>query len=55
MTEPTLDEQMQKLWTTQPRRRLPFRYGYPDKDKHVHLMITAPAEPKPAAPKDSKK
>jgi hypothetical protein len=34
-------EAMVKLWAGQPHRKLPFRYGYPDKDKHVHLMITA--------------
>jgi hypothetical protein len=51
-TAPFLDEAnkdagdaMVKLWASQPRRRLAFRYGYPDLDKHVHLMITA----KPAA------
>jgi hypothetical protein len=35
-------EAMVKMWEAQPRRKLPFRYGYPDHDKHVHLMITAP-------------
>jgi hypothetical protein len=39
-------EAMVKLWQSQPRRKLPFRYGYPDIDKHVHLMITAPEEKK---------
>ncbi|MDB4955362.1 MAG: hypothetical protein JWO36_2931 [Myxococcales bacterium] len=39
-------EAMVKLWQGQPRRKLPFRYGYPDIDKHVHLMITAPDEKK---------
>ena len=33
-------EAMVKLWQSQPHRKLNFRYGYPDKDKHVHLMIT---------------
>ncbi|MGE0551267.1 MAG: hypothetical protein AB7O24_22260 [Kofleriaceae bacterium] len=37
---------MVELWASQPRRKLPFRYGYPDSEKHVHLMITAPREPK---------
>ena len=41
-----VDEQMVKLWATQPHRKLPFRYGYPDHDKNLHLMITAPAEGK---------
>lgn len=40
-------EEMAKLWSSQPRRKLPFRYGYPDAEKHIHLMITQPAEPKP--------
>jgi hypothetical protein len=39
-------EAMVKLWDSQPKRKLPFRYGYPDMDKHVHLMITAPDEKK---------
>ncbi|HET9625880.1 MAG TPA: hypothetical protein VFP84_31180 [Kofleriaceae bacterium] len=40
-------EAMAKLWTSQPHRKLTFRYGYPDADKNIHLMITQPAEPKP--------
>lgn len=50
-TAPFLDEAnkdvgdaMVKLWASQPKRRLAFRYGYPDLDKHVHLMITAKAD-----------
>ncbi|MCX5748598.1 MAG: hypothetical protein NT062_39620 [Proteobacteria bacterium] len=35
-------EQMVKLWTSQPRRKLGFRYGYPDANKNLHLMITEP-------------
>jgi len=31
-----------KLWKTQPTRALPFRFGYPDAEKHNHLMITKP-------------
>jgi hypothetical protein len=31
-----------KLWKAQPHRELPFRFGYPDADKHNHLMITRP-------------
>ncbi len=37
---------MVKLWSSQPFRKLPFRYGYPDSEQHIHLMITQPAEPK---------
>jgi hypothetical protein len=50
---PNVNDQMLEMWDKQPKRRLPFRYGYPDSEKHVHLMITqlAPAKPqKPAAP-----
>jgi hypothetical protein len=42
----SVGEDMVDLWAKQPKRRLPFRYGYPDLDKHVHLMITAPAPAK---------
>jgi len=35
-----VNEQMVKMWEVQPKRRLSFRYGYPDVEKHVHLMIT---------------
>jgi hypothetical protein len=34
---------MVKMWAAQPHRKLTFRYGYPDLDKHIHLMITAKA------------
>jgi hypothetical protein len=40
--EATTAEEMVKMWASQPRRKLPFRYGYPDSEKHVHLMITEP-------------
>lgn len=32
-----------KLWASQPRRRLPFRFGYVDAAKQAHLLITKPA------------
>lgn len=48
-TEAFLDEAdknvnttMVKLWSSQPYRKLAFRYGYPDKAGNIHLMITAP-------------
>ncbi|MBA3454910.1 MAG: hypothetical protein H0T42_17610, partial [Deltaproteobacteria bacterium] len=44
--DPSTSEAMVKLWASQPRRKLGFRYGYPDFEKHLHLMITQPAEPK---------
>ncbi len=28
------------LWKSEPVRELPFRFGYPDKHKHRHLVIT---------------
>ena len=31
-----------KMWKKQPHRDLPFRFGYPDSDKHNHMMITRP-------------
>jgi hypothetical protein len=33
---------MVKMWKKQPKRPLPFRFGYPDQDKNNHLMITRP-------------
>jgi hypothetical protein len=51
---PGVNDQMLEMWEKQPKRRLPFRYGYPDAEKHVHLMITAPAKPKtPTSPSAS--
>jgi hypothetical protein len=31
-----------ELWSKQPRRKLPFRFGYVDKDKQAHLVVTRP-------------
>ena len=31
-----------KLWKAQPKRPLPFRFGYPDSNKRAHLMVTRP-------------
>ncbi|MGE0403899.1 MAG: hypothetical protein AB7T06_44740 [Kofleriaceae bacterium] len=36
------DEQMIELWAKQKKRRLPFRFGYVDKDKQAHLVVTRP-------------
>jgi hypothetical protein len=36
------DEAFIELWKTQPRRRLDFRFGYVDKDKQAHLLVTRP-------------
>jgi hypothetical protein len=40
-----LAEEMVKLWASQPRRKLRFRYGYLDSELGAHLMITQPAPP----------
>lgn len=34
--------QFVKLWKSQPKRPLPFRFGYPDAEKNGHLMVTRP-------------
>ena len=41
-------KEMVKLWADQPARELPFRFGYPDKDKHDHLMVMRPKAPRAA-------
>jgi hypothetical protein len=28
------------LFASQPARELAFRYGYPDRDGHAHLIVT---------------
>jgi hypothetical protein len=40
--DPNIGAEMAKLWASQPRRKLPFRYGYPDSEMNLHLMITKP-------------
>jgi hypothetical protein len=36
------DVDMIDLWHSQKRRSLPFRFGYVDKDKQAHLLVTRP-------------
>lgn len=36
------DQAFIELWKSQKRRRLPFRFGYVDKDKQAHLVVTRP-------------
>ncbi|HEY4242653.1 MAG TPA: hypothetical protein VGM88_22710 [Kofleriaceae bacterium] len=36
------DETFIALWRDQPRRKLPFRFGYVDKDAQAHLVVTRP-------------
>lgn len=31
---------MRKLWSSQPARKLPFRFGYLDGSRHPHLLVT---------------
>lgn len=33
-------DDLKKLFQAQPARDMPFRYGYPDKDGHAHLVVT---------------
>ena len=40
-----VSDAMVEMWKAEPHRKLPFRYGYPDIDKHVHLMITEKKQP----------
>jgi hypothetical protein len=37
------DEAFIEMWGKQKRRRLPFRFGYVEKDKQAHLVVTRPA------------
>lgn len=36
------DQAFIELWRTQKKRRLPFRFGYVDKEKQAHLVVTRP-------------
>jgi len=36
------DEAFIELWRSQKRRKLPFRFGYVDKDKQAHVVVTRP-------------
>jgi hypothetical protein len=36
------DDAFIELWKSQKIRRLPFRFGYVDKDKQAHLVVTRP-------------
>jgi hypothetical protein len=37
------NEAFRRLWKKSPRKKLGFRYGYYDVEKHHHLLITRPA------------
>jgi hypothetical protein len=36
------NQDFRALWKAQPYRRVPFRFGYVDAEKHAHLLITEP-------------
>jgi hypothetical protein len=36
---------LKRLFASQPSRDLAFRYGYPDKDGHAHMVVTRRAPP----------
>jgi hypothetical protein len=38
-------EQAKGLWRSQPTRDIPMPYGYPDNQRHWHMMVTKPAPP----------
>lgn len=37
------NKDFKELWATQPKRILPFRYGYIDSKKQVHMLVTRKA------------
>ena len=41
-----LPNKWRKLWKDQPHRDLPFRFGYPDKEKNNHMLVTRPQSAK---------
>ncbi len=41
-TDPRHDDAFIALWLAQKTRRLPFRFGYVDKAKQAHLVVTRP-------------
>jgi hypothetical protein len=41
-TDERHDDAFIELWRSQKTRRLPFRFGYVDKDKQAHLVVTRP-------------
>ncbi len=40
-------EDLRKLFKTNPQKDLPFRYGYPDRDHHGHMVITRRSDAAP--------
>ncbi|NVB79197.1 MAG: hypothetical protein HOV81_12420 [Kofleriaceae bacterium] len=35
-------KELVRMWAEQEHRDLPFRFGYPDQDKHNHMMVMRP-------------
>jgi hypothetical protein len=46
-------EDVRKLFASQPTRELAFRYGYPDKNGHAHLIVTRRGESSGSRPAGS--
>lgn len=42
-----LNDEFRDLWSDQPERKLPFRYGYIDSSRHDHMLVTKRAPEKP--------
>ncbi|MBI5209335.1 MAG: hypothetical protein HY927_05105 [Elusimicrobia bacterium] len=40
VSAPAVSDYFVALWRSQPRRRLPFAYGYPDAKRNLHMMAT---------------
>ncbi|MBA3465352.1 MAG: hypothetical protein H0T46_35800 [Deltaproteobacteria bacterium] len=38
------DQAFMDLWRTSKKRKLPFRFGYVDKEKQAHLVVTRPKD-----------
>ena len=43
---PEYNEEFRELWKSQPVRKMPFRYGYPDSAKAYHLLIAKRSSPR---------
>lgn len=46
-TSETHSKDFARLWASQPKRTLPFRYGYLDDGENAHLLVTRRSETKP--------
>lgn len=41
---PKMNKEFRELWKSQPKRPLPFRYGYVDGTKRAHMLVTKRGE-----------